>query len=87
MTAGPVVFGAIGDESRLEYTVIGDPVNLAAKLDKHGKSLNAGIVTTADALTLAAGQDFKSSLNYKRVPATGVAGVSEAVDLAFVAAD
>ena len=87
VTAGPVVFGAIGDESRLEYTVIGDPVNLAAKLDKHGKSLNAGIVTTADALALAVGQDFKLSLNYKHVPAAGVAGVSETVDLAFVAAD
>ncbi len=87
VTAGPVVFGAIGDESRLEYTVIGDPVNLAAKLDKHGKSLNAGIVTTADALALAVGQNFKLSLNYKRAPAAGVAGVSETVDLAFVAAD
>lgn len=87
VTAGPVVFGAIGDESRLEYTVIGDPVNLAAKLDKHGKSLNAGIVTTADALALAVGQDFKLALNYKRVSAAGVAGVSETVDLAFVAAD
>ncbi len=87
VTAGPVVFGAIGDESRLEYTVIGDPVNLAAKLDKHGKQLNAGIVTTADALALAAGQDFESSLNYKHVSAAGVAGVSETVDLAFVPAD
>ena len=44
VTAGPVVFGAVGDESRLEYTVIGDPVNLATKLDKHGKNLNACIV-------------------------------------------
>jgi len=87
VTAGPVVFGAIGDESRLEYTVIGDPVNLAAKLDKHGKGLNAGIVTTAETLALATTQDFKSSLNYKYVSAAGVAGVSEAVDLAFVTAD
>ena len=87
VTAGPVVFGAIGDESRLEYTVIGDPVNLAAKLDKHGKGLNAGIVTTADTFDLAAAQNFKSSLKYKRVAAAGVAGVSETVDLAFVVAD
>ena len=87
VTAGPVVFGAIGDESRLEYTVIGDPVNLAAKLDKHGKALNAGIVTTAETLDIAADQDFQSSVNYKRISAAGIAGVSEAVDLAFVAAE
>ena len=87
VSAGLVVFGAICDESRLEYTVIGDPVNLAAKLDKHGKGLSAGLVTIAETLNLATMQDFKLSLNYKHVSAAGVAGVPEAVDLAFVAAD
>jgi adenylate cyclase len=32
-----VIFGAVGDDTRLEYAVIGEPVNLAAKLDKHNK--------------------------------------------------
>ncbi|MFV7875565.1 adenylate/guanylate cyclase domain-containing protein, partial [Enterococcus faecium] len=31
VAAGTVVFGAVGDASRLEITVIGEPVNLAAK--------------------------------------------------------
>lgn len=66
--------------------MIGDPVNLAAKLDKPGRGLNAGLVTTAETLNLATVQDFKLSLNNKHVSAVGVAGVSEAVDLAFVAA-
>jgi adenylate cyclase len=35
LTIGPVIFGAVGDDMQLEYTVIGEPVNLAAKLDKH----------------------------------------------------
>ena len=35
---GSLVFGIIGVERRLEYTVIGEPVNLAAKLEKHNKA-------------------------------------------------
>lgn len=87
VTAGPLVFGAIGDESRLEYTVIGDPVNLAAKLDKHGKDLNAQIMTTAETLDRAVDQDFEPALNYKRIAASNVADVSAPVDLAYVSAD
>jgi class 3 adenylate cyclase len=41
LTIGPVIFGPVGDDTRLESTVIGEPVNLAAKLDKHNKKLGA----------------------------------------------
>lgn len=37
VAAGPVRFGVVGHKSRLEYTVMGDPVSLAAKLEKHAK--------------------------------------------------
>lgn len=43
---GPVIFGAIGGENRLEYTVIGAAVNLSAKLEKHNKDLGVSAVTT-----------------------------------------
>ncbi|GBF25529.1 adenylate cyclase 1 [bacterium MnTg02] len=43
---GPVIFGAIGGENRLEYTVIGSAVNLSAKLEKHNKDLGVSAVTT-----------------------------------------
>ncbi len=36
--SGTVTCGVIGDEGRLEYAVIGDPVNRAAKLQNHTKS-------------------------------------------------
>lgn len=38
VAAGDVIFGVIGHENRLEYTVLGDVVNLAAKLEKHSKT-------------------------------------------------
>jgi adenylate cyclase len=37
VASGRVVFGAVGDAERLEFTVIGDAVNFAAKLEKHNK--------------------------------------------------
>jgi adenylate cyclase len=36
--AGTVTCGVIGDEGRLEYTIIGDPVNRAAKLQNQTKA-------------------------------------------------
>ncbi|MEQ1613345.1 MAG: adenylate/guanylate cyclase domain-containing protein, partial [Hyphomicrobiaceae bacterium] len=36
--SGPVVFATLGSARRLEFTVIGEAVNLAAKLEKHNKA-------------------------------------------------
>lgn len=43
---GEVVFAVIGDETRMEYTVIGGTVNLAAKLEKHNKETATKALTT-----------------------------------------
>ena len=58
VAVGEVVFGAVGDADRLEYTVIGNAVNLAAKLEKHTRREGVMAVTTADALALARRQGF-----------------------------
>lgn len=80
---GPIIFGAVGDSSRLEYTVIGEPVNLAAKLDKHAKDEKATGVTTRGALELAKAQGYSPQTRLELREGRHVDGVSGTVDLAI----
>ena len=80
---GPLVFGIIGVERRLEYTVIGETVNLAAKLEKHNKAEAASTCAPATLVALAGLQDPSvvcSGFEIRR--ARTVAGVAEPLDLA-----
>ena len=58
LATGPVVFGIIGDSGRLEYTVIGNAVNLAAKIEKHNKIEHSHAITTFETLKLAIEQGY-----------------------------
>jgi adenylate cyclase len=53
VSAGSVVAGNIGDPNRLEYTVIGDPVNEAARLTKLAKQHQGRVLASGDAVTTA----------------------------------
>lgn len=57
--AGPVVFGAVGDGDRLEMTVIGPPVNLSAKLEKHNKELGTHALSGEVLYDLALEQGYR----------------------------
>lgn len=83
VAAGRVLFGAVGDETRLEYTVIGDPVNLAAKLEKHTKVERVRALTTAATYDLAQAQGY--AMPKERRVGCKVGGVDEPVDLAVLA--
>jgi len=48
---GRIIFGAVGDQSRLEYTCIGEAVNVAVKLEKYNS------IAKCRAVTLAADHD------------------------------
>jgi adenylate cyclase len=81
VATGRVLFGVIGHESRLEYTVMGDPVNLAAKLEKHAKREQARAVATAEATQLARDQGWAPSAPCELRPGRAVEGWGATVDV------
>ncbi|MGV6848651.1 MAG: adenylate/guanylate cyclase domain-containing protein [Marinibacterium sp.] len=52
---GEVFSGVVGDDARLEYSVFGDAVNVAARLEDMTKTLGAPIVLSRDLLDRAGG--------------------------------
>ena len=81
VTAGPVVFAAVGNEDRLEYTVIGEAVNLAAKLEKHNKYEATIALVPAATYALATAQGYVSNVRPLSRAKARVAGVSAPIDL------
>ena len=86
VATGRLVFGAVGDANRLEYTVIGSPANLAAKLEKQNKTERSLALSTAEALSLAEDQGYRPAATFERRSETRIADVNEPVDLVVLAA-
>lgn len=83
VVAGRVVAATLGNEARLEFTVIGSAANLAAKLEKHNKLTRTAALTTAETLAAARAEGYAGrprSLGEAEVP--GVDGPLELLALA-----
>ena len=85
VASGRVVFGAVGDAERLEFTVIGDAVNFAAKLEKHNKDEKTRALVDSNTYALAARQGYVPPAVRERRPGRTVGGVADPVDIVVLA--
>jgi adenylate cyclase len=86
VATGRILFGAVGDENRLEYTVIGDAVNLSAKLEKTNKELGARGVCDGATYELALEQGYRPAEDKTRHTGLMVAGTARPMDVVVVSA-
>jgi adenylate cyclase len=75
VASGPVVAGPLG-EQRLEFTVVGSAVNLAAKLEKHNKVLGSRALAPWGTFETARDQGYSPGRAVARVQSR-LEGVSE----------
>ena len=81
---GPIVFGAVGDVDRLEYTVIGDPVNQAAKLEKANRTQGVDALTDRGTFEAAVRQGYEGG-SVEHRSGSRLEGFDEPVDLVVLA--
>jgi adenylate cyclase len=58
VSAGPAVAGNVGAADRFEYTVIGDPVNEAARLTEEAKKVDGRVVASMRAVDAASDEEM-----------------------------
>ncbi|MBA4099275.1 MAG: adenylate/guanylate cyclase domain-containing protein [Rhodospirillum sp.] len=85
LASGRIVAGAVGDATRLEYTVIGEAVNLSAKLEKHNKVQGCRALALKETYDAACAQGYTPRGQHLVLRSITVGGVSAPVDLVAVA--
>ena len=78
VATGKVVAGNIGGRERIEYTVIGDTVNLAARLQGMSRELHHDILLNVEAHALA---NLETKLDALEMPSFTIRGKNEPVTI------
>lgn len=84
VASGVVTVGVVGARNRLEFTVIGTPVNLAAKLESANKAEGTRALTEAKTHALAVSQGYDVPVVELR-PGRQIQGFSGPLDLVVLA--
>lgn len=83
VSAGDLLFGTVGDEDRLEFTVIGEPVNLASKLEANNRALGAMISVDGATWTRALREGFVDPGGFGLATAVHVPGCPAPLDVHY----
>lgn len=78
---GQILIGAIGDETRLEYSIVGHPVNVCSRIERLTKKYGVQLLVSEEALSAAAlgGMTFEG---WHHIVEEEVPGVSGTLQLA-----
>jgi adenylate cyclase len=76
INSGPAIVGSIGSPERMEFTVIGNTVNVASRIEALNKTLNTSLLFSKTTLDLLQDRQGVSAL-----PPQPVKGVDEPVEV------